>query len=166
MSSLWLDHCFLTSSVLENEQAPWATVFTCADSRVSPEWIFNTAPSDLFVIRSAGNTAFDAAIASIEYSVTALKSPLIMVMGHSNCGAVKAARQSEPLPPLLEELIAPIRANIHPNTDLEQSIKENTWNTTQQLIKNSELLASASKHGSLKIITSYFDIESGNVYII
>ena len=166
MANMWLDHCFLPASVLDRGQAPWATILTCADSRVSPEWIFDAAPSDLFVIRSAGNTAFDEAVASIEYSVDVLKTQLIMVMGHSSCGAVDAARRREPLTPLLERLVGPIRNCLNDEDDLEASVKSNAWNTAQQLTEKSELIAKAIIQNKLKIVVSYFNISNGVVSLI
>jgi carbonic anhydrase len=66
-------------------------VLCCADSRVSPEWVFASGSGELFEVRSAGNTAFNDGIASLEYAVAELAVPLILVMGHSGCGAVTAA---------------------------------------------------------------------------
>jgi carbonic anhydrase len=166
MASMWLQNCFLPSSVLDSGQAPWATILTCADSRVSPEWVFDAAPSDLFVIRSAGNTAFDEAIASMEYSVDVLETPLIMVMGHSSCGAVDAARGNKPLSPLLERLVDPIRGCLNPADDLEASVQRNALNTAQQLTRKSELLAKAVSENKLQIVVSYFNIGDGIVNLI
>ena len=166
MANMWLDHCFLPSSVLDDGQAPWATILTCADSRVSPEWVFDAAPADLFVIRSAGNTAFDEAIASIEYSVAVLKTPLIMVMGHSSCGAVGAAQGNESVTPLLDRLVEPIRASIHPNDNLESAIKKNASSAAQKLRERSELIAHALAEGKLRIVVSYFNINDGSVSLI
>ena len=163
MASLWLDNCFLPSDVLRQEQAPWATLLTCADSRVSPAWIFDAAPADLFVIRSAGNTAFDEAIASIEYSVGVLECPLVMVMGHSSCGAVQAARQSESLSPMLEKLLLPIRASITPGEALQASIEANARSAARHLIDGSPIIAKAVTDNKLTIVSSYFDIATGTV---
>ena len=118
------------------------------------------------MIRSAGNTAFDDAIASMEYSVIALKTPLIMVIGHSNCGAVVAARNADPLTPLLEQLITPIRTSLQADQSLAQSIKGNACYASRQLTQRSEVLANATENGSLKIVTSYFDISTGKVSLI
>ena len=166
MAELWQRDCFLSSDVLANGQAPWAAVLTCADSRVSPEWVFDAAPSDLFVVRSAGNTAFDDAVASMEFTVSALQSPLIMVMGHSACGAVKAARNDAPLTPLLEQLVTPIRASLTAGDDLEAAVKSNTRFAAKQLTTRSQLLANAVTKGSLTIVASYFDIQSGQVILL
>ena len=167
MSSLWsTDNCFLPADVLATGQAPWAAILSCADSRVSPEWVFDAAPSDLFVIRSAGNTAFDDAIASLEYSVAVLKTPLIMVMGHSSCGAVKAARDDAPLTPLLEQLVTPIRASLTPGESLDAAIAGNALYAAGQLTKRSQVLADAANNGSLTIVASTFDIQSGKVTVV
>ena len=166
MAGLWQRDCFLSSDVLANGQAPWAAVLTCADSRVSPEWVFDAAPSDLFVVRSAGNTAFDDAVASMEFTVSALQTPLIMVMGHSACGAVKAARNDAPLTPLLEQLVTPIRASLTAGDDLEAAVKGNARFAAKQLTTRSQLLANAVTKGSLTIVASYFDIQSGQVILL
>ena len=166
MAGLWQRDCFLSADVLSTGQAPWAGLLSCADSRVSPEWVFDAAPSDLFVVRSAGNTAFDDAIASMEFTVSALKTPLIMVMGHSACGAVKAARNDAPLTPLLEQLVTPIRASLTAGDDLEAAIKGNARYAAKQLTKRSQVLADAVKNGTLTIAASYFDIQSGKVTLV
>ena len=166
MSSLWTKGCYLPGDTLTTGQAPWASILSCADSRVSPEWIFDAAPADLFVIRSAGNTAFDNAIASLEFGVATLHTPLIMVMGHSDCGAVKAARDSAPLTPLLEQLVKPIRASLSPENTLATAIKRNAGFAAKQLTQRSRVLADAEVDGRLTIVVSYFDIRSGKVSLV
>jgi len=166
MAKLWQRDCFLSSDVLATGQAPWAAVLSCADSRVSPEWVFDAAPSDLFVVRSAGNTAFDNAVASMEFTVSALKTPLIMVMGHSGCGAVKAARNDASLTPLLEQLVTPIRTSLTAGDDLEAAVKGNARFTAKQLTKRSQALSDAVTKGALNIVASYFDIQSGQVTLL
>ena len=166
MAGLWQSDCFLSADVLATGQAPWAGILSCADSRVSPEWVFDAAPSDLFVVRSAGNTAFDDAIASMEFAVSALKTPLIMVMGHSACGAVAAARNTNPLTPLLEQLVTPIRSSLTTGEDLEAAVKGNARYAAKQLTKRSPVLADAVKEGRLTIVASYFDIQPGTVTLL
>lgn len=95
----------------------------CADSRVAPEWIFASGSGELFEERAAGNTAFNEGIASLEYAVAELAVPLILVMGHSGCGAVGAALANQPLTPLLEELVTLIRAVLKPGDDLSRAIR-------------------------------------------
>lgn len=102
LAQYWQDNCHLAGSVLVEGQAPWAGIVTCADSRVPPSfgsfqfWIFDVSPGRLFVVRSAGNTVFDDGVASMEYVVTNLGVSLIMVLGHSGCGAISAALGSSP----------------------------------------------------------------------
>ena len=166
MSNLWLDNCFLPASVLEDSQSPWASILSCADSRVAPEWIFDAAAGDLFVVRSAGNTPFNEGIASLEFGVAVLKTPLILVLGHSNCGAIKAARSTDSLTPLFDQLIMPIRANLVSGDSLENAVKNNASATAQQLIARSDVLAKAVEMGNLQIVAWYFDIASGKVSIV
>ncbi len=166
MSNLWSDNCFLPASVLEDSQSPWASILSCADSRVAPEWIFDAAAGDLFVVRSAGNTPFNEGIASLEFGVAVLKTPLILVLGHSNCGAVKAARSRDSLTPLFDQLIMPIRANLIPGDNLENAVKNNASATAQQLSSRSDVLANAVQMGHLQIVAGYFDIASGKVSIV
>ena len=89
-----------------------------------------------------------------------------MVMGHSSCGAVDAARRKEPLTPLLERLVGPIRNCLNEEDDLEASVKSNAWNTAQQLTEKSELIAQAITENKLKIVISYFNISNGVVSLI
>ena len=161
-----LQRCFNPPDALAGGQRPWATVLTCADSRVSPAWVFDTTPGELFVIRSAGNTAFTEAIASIEYSISVLNTPLVMVMGHSGCGAVQAAMNKEVLTPSLEQLIAPIREQIEDSSSLADAVKRNALGTAERLIENSDTLRRAKASGAMKLMVSCFDLASGAVSLI
>mgnify|MGYP001986350214 FL=1 len=161
-----LQRCFNPPDALAENQQPWATVLTCSDSRVSPAWVFDTTPGELFVIRSAGNTAFTEAVASIEYSVSVLNTPLVMVMGHSGCGAVQAAMNKEVLTPSLEQLIAPIREQIEDSGSLADAVKRNALGTAEKLIENSDTLRRAKASGAMKLVVSCFDLASGAVSLI
>lgn len=165
-SQLDNNRCFIPPETLINEQHPWATVLTCADSRVSPSWIFDTTPGELFVIRSAGNTAFDAAIASIEYSIGVLKTPLVMVMGHSGCGAVSAAMGHDALTPSLERLITPIRSQIANCPDLTTAVRSNAMGTAKTLRENSAVLREAEANGATTLVASFFNLKTGAVTLI
>ena len=158
--------CFNSPRALATSQHPWATVLTCSDSRVSPSWVFDTTPGELFVIRNAGNTAFTEAIASVEYSVSVLKTPLLMVMGHSGCGAVTAAMNANPLTPSLDRLIQPIRENISGSSDLDEAVRRNALATASTLIQRSSVLAEAKASGALKLVVGVFQLSSGVVTLI
>lgn len=162
----WPLRCQVRPDALAAGQRPWASVLCCADSRVAPEWIFACGAGELFEVRSAGNTAFDAGVASLEYAVAELAVPLILVMGHSGCGAVTAAMASTPLTPLLEELVAPIRANLQPGADLVQAVRRNAAAAAAALPRRSALLRQAVAAGRLTIQAAYFDIGSGEVSLV
>ena len=158
--------CQINPAALAEGQKPWAALLSCADARVAPEWIFAAGSGELFQVRAAGNTAFDDAIASLEYAVAVLEVPLIMVMGHSACGAVKAAMASTPLTPLLEGLVKPIRASLKPGDDLTKAIQGNALYATTALTQRSDVLKKAQASGKLAIKTTYFDIGTGKVTVI
>ncbi|MDM7951721.1 MAG: carbonic anhydrase [Cyanobium sp. CZS 25K] len=162
----WPLHCQVRPDALADGQRPWASVLCCADSRVAPEWIFACGAGELFEVRSAGNTAFAEGIASLEYAVAELAMPLILVMGHSGCGAVTAAMASAPLTPLLEDLVAPIRATLRPGADLAQAVRTNAAAAAAELPRRSALLGEAVADGRLRIQAAYFDIASGEVSLV
>jgi carbonic anhydrase len=166
LASLRDDNCHTDPSVLEGNQAPWAAILTCADSRVAPEWIFNASLNELFVIRSAGNTAFDDAVASREYGVAVLGIPLILVMGHSNCGAVKASMGGKLPTPLLSKLALPIQASLPPNATLKSATEANGRYAAKALTERSELLRKAQASGALTIKAAYLDVPSGLVTLL
>ncbi len=155
------------NGVLAEGQAPWAGIITCADSRVPPSWIFDVNPGQLFVVRSASNTAFDDGVASMEYAVANLGVPLIMMLGHSRCGAVSATLGDQPLTPLLEQWVQPIRAPIPSGiNELEQGVEHNTRSPAAALTVKSQLLASAMEAGTLKIYGAVYDIASSRVHLV
>ena len=128
--------------------------------------MFDTTPGELFVIRNAGNSAFTEAIASVEYGVSVLKTPLLMVMGHSGCGAVTAAMDGNPLTPSLDRLIQPIRENTNGCSDLEEAVKRNALVSASTFIKRSTVLADAKARGALKLVVGCFQLNSGVVTLI
>lgn len=166
MAALWTDTCQLDPEALARGQRPWAAVLACADARVSPEWIFDVGPGALFDVRSAGNTAFAEGIASLEYAVAQLQVPLIVVMGHQSCGAVTAALADQPLTPLLEELVTPIRASLQPGDDLSLAIQHNAISSARQLGERSAVLREAVAARKLRIQPLYFDLQSGITTLI
>lgn len=162
-AALWRHNCQPDPAALAQGQRPWAAVLTCADSRLSPDWLFDVGPGALFEVRSAGNTAFDAGVASLEYAVAELAVPLILVLGHSGCGAVTAAIGEAPLTPLLEELVEPIRACLKPGMDLQAAVEANARACANTLPRRSALLAEAMQAGQLSIAAAALDLVSGRV---
>jgi carbonic anhydrase len=166
LNDIWERDCHLDPVALGQGQKPYAAILSCADSRVDPGWVFACGSGELFQVRNAGNTAFGDGIASLEYAVAVLGTPLVIVMGHSGCGAVTAAMGSEPLTPLLEALVKPIRASVRSGDDLTQVIQGNVRYATSQLTSRSTALKDAVAAGKLSIVSAYFDISSGRVTLL
>jgi len=155
-------------------QAPWASILTCADSRVAPEIVFNVGLGDVFVARVAGNVADRAETASLEYGAAVLGSQLILVMGHSACGAVQSTidaahgktMPSEDLKHLVEA-IAPAVASVNgkPGNELVNAAKANALAAAHQL-RSVAILKDLIAHGKLKIVAAYYDLASGKVSLL
>lgn len=162
-AELWSENCQPDPAFLARGQRPWAAVLACADSRVAPEWLFDVGLGELFDVRCAGNTAFPAGVASLEYAVAELAVPLILVLGHSGCGAVTAAMGDGPLTPLLQELVDPIRACLKPGMTLDRAVQANARASAASLPQQSPLLAEAVAAGRLNITPAMLDLTSGLV---
>jgi len=157
-------------------QTPIAAILSCADSRVPPELIFNQGPGDLFVVRVAGNVENADQLASLEYGTEVLGIPLIIVMGHSNCGAVAAAikvhRENTVLPghlPGLIDLLLPAvkkaEATKPPNL-LAAATIENVRATVATIAASDPLIAAAVKAGKVKVVGSVYDVPTGKVTLV
>ncbi len=125
------------------KQTPFATIIGCSDSRVSPEIVFDQGIGDLFVVRVAGNVLGDIELASVNYSIDNLHSKLIFVLGHENCGAVKAVinNQTQDIEPIANKIEKSLRENTikFSNNPLENAIKANIRGVVQELRKNKTL---------------------------
>lgn len=155
-------------------QYPFATIFGCVDSRVLPEIIFDRGLGDLFVIRTAGQVIDRAVLGSIEFGVVELSIPLIMVLGHERCGAVKATlemleHQMEAPGQIdfLGESIRPAveKAKGQPGDLLENAVLANIELTVSRL-KNSPILAEAIQKDQLKIVGARYDLDAGTVTML
>lgn len=154
-------------------QTPFATVLTCADSRLPVERIFDRGVGDVFVIRVAGNVAGQSETGTIEYGVEHLKTPVLVVMGHTKCGAVAAAASGKPLHGALGGLVDHIRPavdrakNLNPNATPEQlaaaAVRENVWQTIYDLYTTSPELRTFASNGTVKVVGAIYDIQSGQV---
>lgn len=149
-------------------QKPFAVIVTCSDSRVPPEIVFDQALGDLFVIRVAGNVVDDFAIGSIEYGVTVLGANLVLVLGHSNCGAVEGALKGLKFDNHIQEVlntIQPAIANIKGDSGnaLENAIKANVRHVEEKLKSSKPVLAKLLEQGKVGILGAYYDLASGKV---
>ena len=160
---------------LAGGQSPFATVLGCADSRVPVETVFDHEPGDIFVVRLAGNFMSDAALASIEYAVAVLKSPLVMVLGHSGCGAVKAAvdfvESGKKLPghmQLLADAIQPAAtAARHSHGDWwENAVAENVRLNAARLRESTPILQEAVAKNETQIVGGVYDLRTGTVTLL
>ncbi|MBD2361954.1 carbonic anhydrase [Anabaena minutissima FACHB-250] len=152
-------------------QYPFATILGCADSRVPTEIIFDQGLGDLFVARVAGNVASDMAIGSIEYATSVLGSQLIVVLGHSKCGAVAAAMKNKPLPGRIGYVIEGIKPALTSVKKTSQNIEEaaviaNIQYQAAKLLQKSAILAKLVRQGKLKIVGGVYDIDTGKVSIL
>jgi carbonic anhydrase len=157
----------------EKGQKPFAVVLACADSRVPVEEIFDQGIGDIFTVRNAGNIASQTDIGSIEYAVDHLGSPLVLVMGHSGCGAVTATVEGGEAPPNIkafEDLIAPALAKVkaaHPDKTGEaliaETVKSNVWQSMGDIFKHSPMMREKVKEGKVKLVGAVYDTASGKI---
>ncbi|TPW75783.1 carbonic anhydrase [Schumannella soli] len=162
-----------TRAGLAGGQAPHAALFGCADSRLAAEIIFDRGLGDLFVVRNAGQVVSDSVIGSLEYAVAVLKVPLIVVLGHDACGAVKAAIDAETknppaLPAHIAQLIAPIRPSVRRARVIGQNDPETIGRlhlreTIADLLAGSELISDAVADGTLGIVGANYRLAEGRV---
>lgn len=149
-------------------QSPFAIVVACSDSRGSPDIIFDQGIGDLFVVRVAGNVIGPIELASIEFATLYLKSSLVLVLGHQNCGAIKAvlegkSKDFEPVADLISPSVTAVKQRERPT--LEAVTKENSIRFANMLRQNPILAKEiADKH--LKVLGAYYDITTGKVEIL
>jgi carbonic anhydrase len=154
---------------LADAQHPMAIVLSCADSRVPPEYVFNTGLGDLFVVRTAGEVIDRSILATIEYGAEHLHIPLLVVMGHESCGAVKAAAELKfaAATPNLDYLVKAIQAARKPGTQERDEIKTLVLSNVEQVINDamarSSLLQRLVDEGRLNVVGAYYELVSGRV---
>jgi carbonic anhydrase len=157
---------------LAEGQKPQAVVITCSDSRVSPEIVFDQDLGKIFVIRTAGNVVDSIAIGSIEYAVEHLHAPLIIVMGHESCGAVKAAiehkgKQEGNIGEIIKKILPDVKqakSSHKAGDDLAYSATvENIKNVAKEIKRRSNIISREAEEGKVQIIGTYYSISSGKV---
>jgi len=164
---------------LAGGQAPYATLFGCSDSRLAAEIIFDCGLGDLFVVRNAGQVVSDSVIGSLEYAVAVLAVPLIVVLGHDECGAVRAAVDSTapdaPALPVhirhLVEKILPAVQRVHAHSpeapvheaDAQEVGREHLRDTIRELVESSTVLSDAIADGRLAIVGANYRLAAGRV---
>ncbi|PIS01036.1 MAG: carbonic anhydrase [Chlamydiae bacterium CG10_big_fil_rev_8_21_14_0_10_35_9] len=158
-------------------QVPFAAFLACADSRVAPEILFSQSIGDLFVVRNAGNVIDDVVIASLEFAVDVLQVPMLIVIGHQNCGAVNGALQLtlediKVKPSSLNTIfkkIQPSLDNVVDNSEITQSkmdqaVKDNAVYQLDVLISKSSVIQKKIRKKELVVYALYYEIDTGKVF--
>jgi carbonic anhydrase len=157
-------------------QYPVAAILGCADSRVAPEFIFDQDPGELFVCRVAGNYMNVDILASLEYGVEVLGAPLVMVLGHTNCGAVKAVLQYEKdrkaLPGHLQMLLDAVSPGVveamrqGPTDQLNHAIEANVRHNAQRLRQAHPVIAKAVEEKRVDVVSAVYELATGQVRLL
>jgi len=160
----------------EHAQHPIVAILSCSDSRVAPELVFDQGPGDVFVVRVAGNFVNDDGLASLEYAVEILNVPLILVLGHTNCGAISAAvkvvKERVELPGHLPELIKSIEPAVnaahaqHPSDLVAATIDENVRLNVKRLIGDAPIMTEALATKKIAVSGGVYDLATGKVRLI
>jgi carbonic anhydrase len=160
---------------LSKGQNPFAAILSCSDSRIVPEYCFDTARGDLFVCRVAGNFASDDIIASLEYAVQVLKTPLILVLGHAACGAIdatiKTSKDGTTLPghlPLIANALMAAVAAVQgaPGDLLANAIRRNVALNVEKLMATGPILKSFLDDKKIRVAGGVYELTSGRVELI
>jgi carbonic anhydrase len=156
-------------------QNPFAAILSCSDSRIAPEYAFDSARGDLFVVRVAGNFATDDGIASMEYAVSVLRTPLILVLGHQSCGAVSATissiRDGTTLPGHLPSLVTGIAPAVRPVLDqpgnvLENATRRNVTLAVEKLKGAAPILDQYVSDGKVRVVGGLYRLDTGKVELL
>lgn len=161
-------------AVLLQGQAPFAIVVGCSDSRTSPEQLFTRGLGELFTIRVAGNTVDTVELGSIEYGVAVLGVPLVLVLGHTQCGAVDAAvrmvRDKATFPGVIGNLATPIIPAVQSVTGdddvVNRVVRANVVRVVAQLKSAPPILSKAVSEGAVQVVGGVFDLQSGVVNFV
>jgi carbonic anhydrase len=160
---------------LAGGQNPYASILSCADSRIAPEYAFDSGRGDLFVCRVAGNFANDDTIASLEYSVAILNAPLVLVLGHESCGAIDATIKSLKdgttlpghLPSLVNALAPAVKASAdQPGDKFQNAVRQNVIDNVAKLKSATPILSAAVEQGKIKIAGGVYRLGSGKVELV
>lgn len=152
---------------LTQGQSPFAIVLGCSDSRVPIETVFDQVPGHLFVVRLAGNFADDNGLGSMEYGVAVLKSSLILVLGHSGCGAIDAAvkyvNEGTTVPGHIQGLVTAIAPAVKKGESVDEAIAANVKANVAAIPQRSGIIAAAVKSGQIRVVGGVYELHTGNV---
>jgi carbonic anhydrase len=160
---------------LAGGQNPYAAILSCADSRIAPEYAFDSGRGDLFVCRVAGNFANDDTIASLEYAVAVLNTPLILVLGHDACGAIdstiKSLKDNTTLPGHLPSLVMALAPAVKTASGqggdaLANAIRQNVRDNVAKLTSAAPILGAAVEQKKLKVVGGVYRLTTGKVDLV
>jgi len=156
----------------------YATVLTCSDSRVPPELIFDAGVMDIFVIRIAGNVCNTDEIGSIEYGLAHVNTPVLVILGHTQCGAVTAVTHAihgkghtleRNIPPLVDSIVPAVQRaidhhqDVHGDAIIPYAIEENVWQGVENLFMKSPAVRNIVSDGKAKVVGAIYDVGTGHV---
>ena len=157
-------------------QAPFAAILGCADSRVAPELAFDQNPGDLFIVRVAGNFVTTEGLGSLEFGAAVLGTKLIMVLGHTSCGAVNATvaalQKGNTLPGHIADLVRAMKPGIEPalkkgGDDLQQrAIIANVQHNVERLKKATPILAGMVAKKEVRVVGAVYELATGKVMLV
>ena len=145
------------------------TILTCSDSRIAPELVFDAGFGDLFTIRSAGHCLDEAILGSLEFAVTQVNSPLLIVMGHEDCRAVDAARNKQTFDtPNLKEVIELLTSDLgeSPYKSLNDAVKAHVYNTAGSIAEKSPLIGKKIVSGELMLAKAFISVSTGEIELL
>ena len=160
---------------LAGGQNPFAAILSCADSRIAPEYAFDSGRGDLFVCRVAGNFATEETVASLEYAVAVLAAPLILVLGHDACGAVdatiKSLKDGKPLPGHMPSLVSGLTPAVkavagQAGDTLDNAIRQNVADNVAKLKAATPILSVAVEQNKLKVVGGIYRLKDGKVDMV
>lgn len=156
---------------LASGQHPIVTILSCADSRVPAELLFDMGLGDIFNVRVAGNIVTPEVLASLEYAVELLETPVLMILGHERCGAVTAAVKHQSVPGHISDFIDEILPAVEqvqdrPGDPIDNAVRANVDRQIQVLLARSDLIRQRQTLGQVKVVGARYDLDSGNVSLI
>ena len=161
---------------IANKQRPFAALFGCSDSRLAAEMIFDVGLGDLFVVRNAGQVMAETILGSLEFAVEVLEVPLILVLGHDECGAVKAAMeaadgklelQGEFIHNLVDRMMPTLeRSRALDETSIDEITARHVADTIDELLDRSKVISNAVKAGKLAVVGANYKLALGDVHLV
>lgn len=161
---------------IANKQKPFAALFGCSDSRLAAEMIFDVGLGDLFVVRNAGQVIAETILGSLEYAVEVLEVPLILVLGHDECGAIRSTMdaangnlelQGDFIHNLVERIMPTVKRSLDAGeTSIDEITDRHVRDTIDELMERSKVISQAVKDGKLALVGANYKLELGEIHVI